>query len=87
MWRVVAERSSSLDPSSSVVGRVWVRIPVMTLAPLIKALNHSCFVKVRKAVHSALPAKALVDDTHAFNLKAQVCTRNVQFANFIGKVN
>ena len=46
LWCFVAELSSSPDPSSGVVSsRVWVRIPVMTLVPLSKALNHNCFVK------------------------------------------
>ncbi len=47
MWCVVAERFSSPNPSSGAVSsRVWVRIPVMTLVSLSKALyNHNCFVK------------------------------------------
>ncbi len=70
MWRVVAERSRSPDLSSGVFSsRVWVRYPVMTLVPLSKALNHNCFEKVGKVVHSALPDRLLVDDTHAYILK------------------
>ena len=38
----------------------------MTLVHLSKALNHNCFIKkVGKEVHTALPARLLVDDTHA----------------------
>ena len=53
-WNVVAERSSALDSSSSVV-RMWVRIsawPVAALVPLSETLNHNCFVlrMGRKAV-------------------------------------
>ena len=51
---VVAERSSALD-SSSVVVRMWVRIPAWPVAALVslsKTLNHNCFVlrMGRKAV-------------------------------------
>ena len=50
----MAERSSALDSSSGVV-RMWVRIPVWTVAVLVylsKTLNHNCFVlrMGRKAV-------------------------------------
>ena len=45
MWRVVAERSRSPDPSSGVVSsRGWVWIPAITLVPLSKALYHNCFL-------------------------------------------
>ncbi len=70
LWRVVAERSSSPDPSSGVFSsRVWVRIPVMTLVPLSKALNHNCFVKSWDgSAFCSLPTRLLVDDTHAYIL-------------------
>ena len=59
----------SKDLSSGVVSsRVLVNIPVMILGPLIKALNHTCFLKNGKVLYSALPAKLLVDDTHAYIL-------------------
>ena len=46
LWFVFGEWSSSLDPSSGVVcSRVWVKILVMTLVPLSKALKHNCFMK------------------------------------------
>ena len=39
---VLAERFSSLNPSSGVASsRVWVQYPVMTLKPYSKALNHN----------------------------------------------
>ncbi len=58
LWRVVAEQSGSPDPSSGVVSSgVWVRIPVVTL-------NYNCLEKIGKVLHSAVPARLLVDDTH-----------------------
>ena len=62
LWRVVAP-----DPSSGVVSS-RVRV-LQILVPLSKALDHYCFEKVGKVVHSALPARLLVDDTHAYILK------------------
>ena len=49
-----------------VNNRVCVRIPVMTLVPLSKTLNHNCLGNVGRVVHSTLPARLLVDDTHAY---------------------
>ena len=49
----------------TLVSWVEVRIPVMTLVPLSKALDHNCFIKVGKVVQSTLPARLLVDDTLA----------------------
>ena len=44
--RASAKQSSSLSPSFGVVScRMCVRIPVMTLVPLNKALEHYCFLK------------------------------------------
>ena len=66
----IVKRSNSVSLVSGVVSsRVWARIPVKTLLPLSMALNYKCFVKkVGKEVHSALAAKLLVDDTHAYIL-------------------
>ena len=61
--------SISSDLSSGVItSRVWVQNLVITIWPLSKALNHKGLVKVGKVVPSALPARLLVDDTHAYAL-------------------
>ena len=52
---------------------MWLQIAVMTLVPLRKALNHNLFFKVGKVVHSALTARLLVDDTHAYILTDEAC--------------
>ena len=68
-WFVVAERSSSPNPTSGVVSSSMGS--VMTLLPLSKALGHNCFIKYGKVVHSApstCSTRLLLDDTHAYIL-------------------
>ena len=49
-----------------LIGRVWVRVTVVTIVSLSKTLNHDCLVKVVEVVISALPARLLMDDTQDY---------------------